>query len=147
MWSALLSATNNQMTTDKIRKRVQDPQGNAITLMESGAVSLYLASIRQKRFLGSISFKERIFEVKRERYKHLMRANNSYGFNHHVLNKGGKLFDQIKLSDEYGEYLFSRTEVLERKMFMNFNKKGFELQIFYPLELITLKKINQPTFT
>jgi hypothetical protein len=102
-------------------------------------ITLYLALKEEKyrkRMVGSIFPKQRIFEVKRERNKHLFLKLNAYGFNYHILSNA-QLFDLIVLRDEYSTWRIPREYILENGQIMNFkNNGGFELQIFIPLEQI-----------
>lgn len=111
----------------------------------SGNVFLKLGQKKQRR-IGFIDRKKKTFVVTRNREKHLYRKTNSYGFNYHIISKA-KTFDTILLKDEYGEYEFPVSKLLEHgKTVLHFAQQGFELQIFLPLEIIEmyLKKVKHP---
>ena len=113
---------------------IPDKFGNSI-IVENNIISLKLKSESRKREIGVINPQERYFAVNRIREKHLFRKNNSYGFNHYIL-QNAKKFDKIKLSDDFGTWLIPIKLILEKGSFLHFNKNGFELQIFLPLDVI-----------
>lgn len=124
--------------TDFICQQKADKNGNSLWIMNSGNVFLKLMKETKKRRLGYIDRGKRIFMVRRKRATHLLRKINSYGFNHHLISKA-KSFDKISLRDEFGEYVFPVSKVMEHgKTHLHFKQKGFELQIFLPLEIIEL---------
>lgn len=114
---------------------IPDKFGNSI-IVENNIISIKLKSESRTREIGVINPQERYFAVNRIREKHLFRKNNSYGFNHHIL-QNAKKFDKIKLSDDFGTWLIPIKLILEKGSFLHFNKDGFELQIFLPLDIIT----------
>ena len=61
-----------------------------------------------------------------------MRSVNGYGFNHRLI-ADSKLFDTICLSDENSDWQIPKQFILDNGAFLNFNKQGFELQIFIGL--------------
>jgi hypothetical protein len=122
--------------------RMKDEFGNElISEQTNDNILLYLALKEENyrnRKLGVISKDKRIFEVKREREKHLFKKLDAYGFNYHVL-KNAQAFDRVLLRDEYSTWLIPREFILEDGKIMNFkNNGGFELQIF-----VSLENINQ----
>lgn len=129
---------------DAISQLVPDKNGNKLILTVKGNVFLKLKNEKRKRKLGVINRAKKIFIIKRNRQKHLHRKTNSYGFNHHIISKA-KTFDKILLKDEYGEYQFPISKILDHgKTFLHFMQKGFELQIFLPLEIIELHRKSEP---
>lgn len=113
---------------------IPDKFGNSI-IVENNIISIKLKSESRTREIGVINPQERCFSVNRIREKHLFRKNNSYGFNHYIL-QNAKKFDKIKLSDDFGTWLIPIKLILEKGSFLHFNKDGFELQIFLPLDVI-----------
>lgn len=121
---------------DSISQQVPDKFGNALMIMNSGNVFLKLAKEKRNRKLGFIDRGKKIFFINRKRAKHLFRKSNAYGFNHHLLSKS-KSFDTISLKDEFGEYEFPVSKVMQHgKTHLHFKEQGFELQLFLPLEII-----------
>ena len=114
---------------------IPDKFGNSIIVLNN-IISLKLKSESRQREIGVINPKERYFAVNRIREKHLFRKNNSYGFNHYIL-ANAKKYDAIKLSDDFGTWLIPNKLIIEKGSFLHFNKDGFELQIFLPLDIIT----------
>ena len=113
---------------------IPDKFNNSI-IISGNIISIKLKSESRKREIGVINPQERYFAVNRIREKHLFRKNNSYGFNHYIL-QNAKKFDKIKLSDDFGTWLIPIKLILEKGSFLHFNKNGFELQIFLPLDVI-----------
>jgi hypothetical protein len=122
-------------------KTISDEQGNLVRCINNGkkvALSLKLVENPKSRKIGSIVISTKTLEVKRSREKHLFRKNSSYGFNHKLL-KDAKLFDKVRLSDEYCEWLIPKTFILENGSFLHFKDNGgFERQIF-----IEIDKLNE----
>lgn len=114
---------------------IPDKFDNSI-IISGNIISLKLKSEARIREIGVINPKEKYFAVNRVREKHLFRKNNSYGFNHYILANATK-FDKIKLSDDFGTWLIPIKLILEKGSYLHFNKDGFELQIFLPLDIIT----------
>lgn len=114
---------------------IPDKFDNSI-IISGNIISLKLKSEARTREIGVINPQERYFAVNRIREKHLFRKNNSYGFNHYIL-ANAKKFDKVKLSDDFGTWLIPIKLILEKGSFLHFNKDGFELQIFLPLDIIT----------
>lgn len=125
----------------KVQKLKTDPDkdGNYFVVTQQNGIrtiGLKLASDSRQRRIGEINLKREILEVRRERERHLLQKNNSYGFNYHVI-KTGKLFKQIRLIDEIEEWLIPKEFILENGQFLYFkNNGGFELQIFVTLDSI-----------
>lgn len=133
---------------DAISQQVKDKNGNKLTITMKGRVLLSLIKEKHQRNIGVIDRAKKILIIKRKRAKHLHRKTNSYGFNHLFISKA-KSFDKILLQDEYGEYQFPISKILDHgKTFLHFAQKGFELQVFLPLEIIELHRKPQsiPTF-
>lgn len=121
-----------------------DKHGNVITADNNGEtalLSLKLSSENRSRQVGVIQLKQRVFEVVRCKSKHLFRKFNAYGFNHKILSET-KLFDTVLLSDEYDTWSLPVSVILEKGKFLNFEKQGFELQIFIPLDEIVDYKVD-----
>jgi hypothetical protein len=123
---------------------IPDKFNNSI-IISGNIISIKLKSEARTREIGVINPKEKYFVVNRIREKHLFRKNNSYGFNHYILTNAKK-FDTIKLSDDFGTWLIPIKLILEKGSFLHFNKDGFELQIFLPLDIITKNCIECTAF-
>lgn len=119
----------------KKRGSVKDNCGNEI-IVEGDKVSLRLNSENKKRELGVINTIEKSIYVKRNRRKHVMRKNNSYGFNYFLLKNATK-FDTVILTDDVGSWEIPISYIMENGTFLNFKQVGFELQIFLSLNLLT----------
>jgi hypothetical protein len=120
---------------EKSQVVIPDKYGNSI-IVSGNVISLKLKSETRTREIGLINLQEKYLAVNRVRSKHLFRKNSSYGFNHYIL-LNAKKFDKIKLSDDIGTWLIPIKLILEKGSFLHFNKDGFELQIFLPLDIIT----------
>lgn len=133
---------------DAISQQVADKNGNKLIIKMSGNVFLKLSTEKRQRRLGFIDRAKKLFIINRKREKHLHRKSNSYGFNHHLISKS-KSFDKILLRDEFGEYQFPISKVLDHgQTYLHFQQQGFELQVFLPLEIIELHRKSQkiPTY-
>ena len=84
---------------------------------------------------------DRYIELKRDRSKHLFRKNNSYGFNEYLI-RASKTFDNVKLVDDTGTYVFPKTTILEKGSYLFFKQQGFEKQLFLQLDEIEKFKVN-----
>ena len=116
-------------------KIIPDEFGNSI-IVSGNIISLKLKSETKSREIGVMNLKEKYLAVKRVREKHLLRKNNSYGFNYYIL-LNAKKFDKIMLSDNFGRWLIPIKLILEKGSFLRFKKQGFELQMFMPIDIIT----------
>jgi hypothetical protein len=116
---------------------ILDEKGNELIAKTNGnVISLYLKLVEKtERLLGIIDKKEKTFQIRRNREKHIFKRNKSYGFNHYVL-KNAKTFDKIYLLDDVTSWIIPVKFILENGSFMQFQQQGFELQIFIPLEKI-----------
>ncbi len=97
------------------------------------AVSIKLASETKARKIGVITKSTRTMVIERERYKHLFIKGNAYGFNEYIL-KHAKLFNVIRLSDEFHDWKIPVEFILKEGKYLNFKQQGFELQLFVSLE-------------
>ena len=116
-------------------RAIADDYGNKLICSNNGdriIVSLKLVSEIRSRSLGTINLISRVIKIKRNSKKHLMRSVNGYGFNHRLI-ADSKLFDTICLSDENSDWQIPKQFILDNGAFLNFNKQGFELQIFIGL--------------
>jgi hypothetical protein len=108
-------------------------------------VSLKLDKEVKSRAIGKIQLNDRYIELKRDRSKHLFRKNNSYGFNEYLI-RASKTFDNVKLIDDTGTYVFPKTTILEKGSYLFFKQQGFEKQLFLQLDEIEKFKVNNIQF-
>lgn len=98
------------------------------------ALSLQLESEGSRiRRIGVITKSTKTLVIKRRRADHLFIKGNAYGFNEHIL-KNAKLFNTIRLSDEFHEWKIPVEFILKEGKHLNFKQQGFELQLFVSLE-------------
>jgi hypothetical protein len=122
--------------SENFTKSISDDFGNLLVSRKNGnriVISLKLVGDNRYRRIGTINEKRKVIDMERKRNIHLFRKSSSYGFNHNLL-KQAKLFDKVRLRDEYGEWLIPVEYILENGHFLNFKQNGFELQIFLPLD-------------
>jgi hypothetical protein len=123
----------------EVTKTLSDPKGNLLICKNNGKriiVTLKLLSEKKGRRIGIVNAKRKVFDVRRIREKHLFKKFQGYGFNHKLL-ADAKLFDKVRLTDNYGQWLIPKEFILESKKYLNFEKSGgFELQVFVSLEEI-----------
>lgn len=138
-------ATVKKAKQPEIFKTISDEVGNLLTISNNGKrllLSLKLIAETKKRRIGIVNLAQKVFEVKRNRAKHLFRANQSYGFNFKLLSDA-KLFTNVRLSDDVCEWLIPKDFILTNGSFLHFkNNGGFEKQIFIELEKI--KQFERP---
>lgn len=139
MLQTLISMKPKKTKSKDEFKTLSDESGNLLLIKNNGVrLSLYLKlkSETRSRKLGIINPNQKVFEVKRNREKHLFRKNESYGFNHKIL-EDAKLFDKIRLKDEKQEWVIPKEFILNNGSFLHFkNNGGYERQIFIELEKI-----------
>jgi hypothetical protein len=128
--------TKKQETT----KQVADNVGNKIIASSNGTrikVLLKLNSEIRSRLLGYINIKSKSIKIIRKKEVHLLQKNNSYGFNHTLLNDA-KTFNKILLKDELNAWKIPTQFILDNGKFLFFKEQGFEKQIF-----ISIEQLNQ----
>lgn len=110
-------------------------------------IQLRLASENFGRDVGRVDLRTRTLELVRNRESHLMRKNNSYGFNEYMI-KEAKTFDDIELRDEKGIYRFPKSLVLEKGTYLHFKEQGFEKQLFVDVDILANFEVeNRVNFT
>ena len=123
---------------------IKDENGNTIEAKhENTLITLTLIlNDEHKRFIGEIDKEAKILKIYRNRDKHLMRVNKSYGINYFLIDMG-QLYNKIQLTDDFTSWIISKEYLIENCITMNFKKQGFELQKFITLEKLDLYKNNQ----
>ena len=124
----------------KIIKTFFDSQENKIISTESAliiTVELKLVSEKRRRLVGVLTKSTGVFNVVRNREKHLHRQSNSYGFNFRIFEMSNHI-KTVVLSDELMRYKIPIRYILENTNFLFFKQQGFELQTF-----ISLEQLNQ----
>ncbi len=104
--------------------------------IDENVVHLKLEKDKFVRRLGIIE--DDRFIVYREKAKHLMKVNNSYGFSYEVINQLHQ-FKGIRFVDVYDEEGMFRLTIEDIKIdgtFLHFKEEGFEKQIFVPIDRI-----------
>jgi hypothetical protein len=126
-------------------KSLTDENGNQLIIKSNNVrliLYLKLKAETKSRKLGVVNLEQKVFEVTRNRAKHLFRKNQSYGFNHKLLDEA-KLFDNVRLKDDIQEWLIPKSYILENGNFLHFkNNGGFERQIF--IELDKIQEFSRP---
>lgn len=89
----------------------------------------------RKRKIGVITKSTKTLVITRRRADHLFIKGNAYGFNEHIL-QNAKLFNVIRLSDEFHNWKIPVEFILKEGKHLNFKQQGFELQLFVSLEQI-----------
>jgi hypothetical protein len=129
-----------------------DRAGNMLLVKEEpvyGTRKFYLHLVAEKhaRLIGEVDRQNKIMFMKRDSAKHYHFQMRAYGFNYVVL-KESQQFDrillQIKLLDDYYEYyLIPKSFIMEYGQVKEFNKTGFEIQIFLRAEYLERFKTKQ----
>lgn len=117
---------------------------NNIWAITDNTVTLKLAREGFVRKLGIIV--EERFIVYRDKAKHLFHKTNSYGFNYDVILdleriKGIKYVD---LYDDAGLFRLSIEQIKRDGEFLFFKEKGFEKQLFVPIDKIYKYNLELP---
>ncbi len=137
-----------RVKTPDVIKSLTDSVGNSLICKDNGKrviISLKLTAEDRYRRLGIINRATKTMEIRRKRGVHLYRKINGYGFNRQLLSDA-KLFDKVRLFDEFGEWLIPVEYILKNGSYKNYIKLGgFELQQFVSLDEIEQFK-RQPKF-
>tara|TARA_R110000868_G_scaffold36781_5_gene130241 strand:- start:341 stop:739 length:399 start_codon:yes stop_codon:yes gene_type:complete len=128
------------MKKQEITKQISDSSGNKIIASNNGErikVLLKLNAELRCRLLGYVNIKSKTIKIIRKKELHLLRKNNSYGFNHTLL-ADAKMFNKILLKDEFNSWSIPTQFILDNGKFLFFKEQGFEKQIF-----VSLEELNQ----
>ena len=128
------------MKKQEVTKQISDSAGNKIIASNNGdriKVLLKLNTELRSRLLGYVNIKSKSIKIIRKKEVHLLHKNNSYGFNHTLLNDA-KTFNKILLKDELNSWKIPTQFILDNGKFLFFKEQGFERQIF-----ISMEQINQ----
>lgn len=129
-----------------LSQKIPDTFGNQLLIMETGEVFLHPIGQLERKKLGTIYRTARKFIMDRQRHTDYNNKYCAYGFNKHLLTKA-KSFDTIVLRDEYGEYEFPVSAVLENgKAHNELIETGLNLQLFLPLRIMKEYNTNKKSF-
>ena len=113
---------------------IEDAFGNKI-IRKQAKIYLKLAEEDSHREIGYIDFKTGTFICRRRKSVHLHIKSNSYGFNHKIMTEA-VTFDKVKIYIDAAVYLMPVEDIVKYGQFLFFKQKGFELQLFVPVEII-----------
>ncbi len=116
-----------------------DENGNLIIIRRNPKrviLSLKLVNEKKYRRVGEINKQQRVMTVRRTKKFHLLRAADSYGFNHQIL-KDAHTFDFVRILTDEAEYKIPRLTILDIGDFLWFKHQGFEKQIFLSREQLS----------
>ena len=117
--------------------KVEDKNGNIVSLLSSGIVELKLINENKIRVLGKIVNK--VIKIFRP-FNHIHYKTNSIGFNAALIeNNFG--FDFIELEFRGNKYFFSKEVLITNCFHLQFFTNANELQKFLKLEIIEKYKI------
>lgn len=116
-------------------------QNETIQIEKNGKVFLILPNkkFKSKRMIGYI--RNRTFCTKRKE-NHLYREYNAFGLNYKLLNEGGKHFDNIQIEYDFKILETSLRYYLANGKFKHYQQNNLEKQIFLPLELYGLDRVE-----
>lgn len=105
-----------------------------------GRVFLFLPdkSYKPKRQLGFI--KDRTFITYRKPDNHYFIKFNAVGLNYELINRGGYLFDKIKIEFGFNTLETSRKYFLANSKFLHFKRNGLDKQLFLNLNMFGMDK-------
>ena len=115
-----------------------------ITVSANGRVFLALPGkdYKPRREIGFLSKDGQTFHCERNPERHLFRQFNAYGFNYELMKDGRFIWIVVHLP--FGTQLVtSRNHLLEKGMFLNFQKNKLERQIFLPVTGFDVEKARQ----
>lgn len=97
----------------------------------------------QTRFIGKLNVSdEGTFQTSRKA-KHLFRKTNSLGINYKLLTSEEIKFKWIIINYQNRKLVTSRSYFIEKGQTFQFNQKGFELQVFLPIDEFGVRKARQ----
>jgi hypothetical protein len=129
----------------KVISKRSDRNGNFFIVEEepqyhNWKVSIHLAGEKRARLIGEIDTENLTMLVKRDKSRHFLREMLAYGFNYTVINDIVDLRNILMLETD-GErktyYLIPVKFIKENGKVKEFNKTGFEIQIFLRHEYLT----------
>lgn len=130
---------SNKKAPTQFASRMDECGNSIVSYKNDNIIKVYLKlkAETHRRKLGFINTNTSTFHVKRKKGIHLYRAFNAYGFNERLI-RDAKFFDKIRLSDEFCEWLIPTSFILDKKnaKCLNYQKLGFEKQVFVSLESI-----------
>lgn len=130
-------------STDIVKSK-SDDKGNLLIIKNNGKriiLSLKLVAEERYRRVGVINMAQKTLEVRRNREEHLLRKGNAYGLNVRLL-EDGRLFDKVRLIDNYEEWVIPKEWILKNGSFLYFLQQGFEKQIF--VNLVDIEPFKRP---
>lgn len=129
-----------------------DRGGNALVVYEEPVYGtrkfyLHLAIEKNPRLIGEVDRSTKIMFMRRDWAKHYHFAMRAFGFNYIVLKESqqfDKILLQIKKAEDYYEYfLIPKKFILDCGQVKEFNKTGFEIQIFLRSEYLEQFKTKE----
>ena len=128
----------------EVKKTTADQYGNYFITQRtkhSLTIQLKLTNETRVRNIGIVNLENRFIEIVRDKHRHLFRKGNAYGFNEHLI-KTAKTFDDVKLIDNDGAYVFPKSIILEKGKYLFFKEQGFERQLFLDMRVISEYRVN-----
>lgn len=135
----------------KTINRRSDVIGNMLIIQQEpvyGNYKIFISLVSEgsrERLIGEVDTQNKVLMVKRDKAKHYMRANNSYGFNRVVIEEVS-VFNRVLLMEIDGDaidyYLIPDVDILRKGHKLNFVNQGFELQWFLPMVEIVKYKFD-----
>lgn len=98
---------------------------------------------QQSRFIGEIDTSGEGTFLTVRTLKHLFRKTNSLGINYSLLTDENIKFKWIVFSYNGQKLISTRNYFLKKGKAFQFSKKGFELQIFVPLEELNPQHVRE----
>lgn len=119
-----------------MKYQLDDKHGNKLIIGDGRTTDVYLSLVGQPimRKIARYDYVKKRLYVTRDSKKHFHFASKSYGINHALLTN--LLIEQVHFIIDGKHYLIPHEVVIANGSFLNFQKEGFELQIFLPFETI-----------
>lgn len=123
-----------------------DTQDKIIAYHYPARIKLMLSLVaerKRQRLLGTVTLSTKTIKIKRIREKHLFRKAIAWGFSDSLL-RNAQTFDTVWLVDNWNtEWKIPVQFILDNGFYLDYHKKGFELQIFIELEKIEEFKLTK----
>lgn len=97
----------------------------------------------QSRFIGVVDISHEGTFLTTKTLKHLFRKTNSLGINYSLLSDDNIKFKWIVISYNGQKLISTRNYFLKKGKAYQFSNKGYELQIFVPIDELNLQTVKR----
>jgi hypothetical protein len=125
---------------------MQNKYSNEIELLPTKHSGLFIVKLRlehQTRYIGKIDIAGDGTLITTRKEKHLFKKTNSLGINYELLIDSKIKFKWIIISYNKQKLISTRNYFLKKGKPFQFSNKGFELQIFVPIDELNVNIAQQ----